>query len=380
MQKITNLGITKLTMLCLLTQAMLVSNIVSQDNAQSTRATCPQTCNTCDFLTVTLDAIESILEQPAEVSPCAATPITPANFMDLTQTYTITAPGTYCLTNNIEGLIIIDSSDVTLDLNSFNLENFSNPGSNISCTNHNNITIKNGSLSGGFFGITITSCNGVQLLDLVLTRLNIVINKSNYILLDNVTVTGATQDGCDINTCQYVQIVDSVFSDRNNRGLSATSSSNLLISKSIFNDNNTNGFFADGSTTNLVLSDCVASGNASSGFVISSTNFSLDLCSAMNNQNFGFFINGPIGTVTNCNAVGATSGDGFNIVGAQITVSNNQANHNAGRGFVGLNPSAHTHFYSNAACNNTSSNYFNVAEPQLQLGNPNFAAGFNLSN
>jgi len=367
---------------------LLSQQIIAQNTQDKTRAACPQTCNTCDFLTTTLNAIESILEQPAQASPCAAMPI-----LVTSGTHTINAPGTYCLTGNFDGSINITHSDVTLDLNGFSISgalpsvtceqgcisSIINPdGDCFNCNDFfSNITIRNGYLSG----IDIGCCNGVQLLDLVSSE-PILFQSSNYILLDNVIVVAPSSgDGCDINNCQNVQIKNSVFNNNESNGLSIIASSNLLISKSIFN-NNGQGFFADTNTTNIILFDCVASANSDAGFKINGTNFSLDLCTAMNNNILpGFLINGSIGTITNCNAIGTNESDGFDIFGQNITVSNNQANNNSGYGFAGNYPTTNTtHFYSNAACNNSLGNYIAVNEPQLQLGNPNFAAGFNLSN
>jgi len=405
---------------------LLSSGINAQNVPYKMRAACLQSCNTCDFLTATLDAIESVLEQPARSLACAATPISQFDFNDLSLTYTITQPGTYCLTETVAGAIYIDSSDVTLDLNGFSMISAApsvicNQGCNGligyhlctlggcgSCGSYtNNITIKNGSVSG----INIACCNGVQLLD-INSSSSITLYSSSYVAVSNIVVVNPTAAyycdgepiGCLFYNCQYVQVVDSIFNS-GGYGLFINGGSNFVLNRCTCNNNSSGFIFV--SVSNIVVSHCLACNNGYFGFCanvncggFTVSNFLFDSCIAMNTSNetgqdgIGFYFTeggSAYGVINNCNAVG-NSGIGFMVQGDNITVSNCQstgtpANNSlfvgcfgaplVSAGFYGSSPS--THFYNNAACNN-GINYQNVNEPQLQLGNPNFAVGFNLSN
>lgn len=75
--------------------------------------------------------------------------------------YTITKPGYYRVTQNLSSIghgIVVDSDDVTVDLGGFQISStFPNPmtarNSGILITRHQNITIRNGTIKGFFYGI-----------------------------------------------------------------------------------------------------------------------------------------------------------------------------------------------------------------------------------
>jgi parallel beta-helix repeat protein len=73
----------------------------------------------------------------------------------ITSSYTISAPGIYCLSGSISGSIQINASDVEFDLNGHALDGLNSTGTGIYAVNRNNITVRNGTIRGFQTGVQI---------------------------------------------------------------------------------------------------------------------------------------------------------------------------------------------------------------------------------
>ncbi|MEJ2367661.1 MAG: right-handed parallel beta-helix repeat-containing protein [Acidobacteriota bacterium] len=80
----------------------------------------------------------------------------------------IQASGSYYLTRDLDGtalssdVITIQADDVTLDLNGHTLTAAAGYAG-VSCDLHSNVTVRNGSVSGGTYGISLTSCSSIRI-------------------------------------------------------------------------------------------------------------------------------------------------------------------------------------------------------------------------
>jgi len=386
--------------------------------------------NGFENLVAELNIIESILEVPAEVSPCAATIITQAD-VDMDGQLNINNSGNYCLSSDIAGAININVSNVTLNLNSFNVAVSINILSGAININASNVIIKNGSVTNSYFGVTIGGDN-VTITDLIVTGcLNCGIatdNPVNYLLIKNVMCNGNGIQasfgngggGANLN-CINSRIENCTFNNNlYNSGLQLNGTNTIIRNCTASNNLNKrlNVPFPDGfnltDSGGLYCENCVANGNGGgscpndcttvsqgNGFTIANTNSCvMENCSAMNNHGIGFLgVNTgsltPASTIAggvlhNCiannNGTADVAGqtDGFKLIGNNMIIRHCTAENNVhGHGFnQGGMPGA-GQYYDNVACGNKpSSNY----DPSIATHSPGgvvgvgsgFFAGYNL--
>lgn len=146
-------------------------------------------------------------------SPCSPTPISAPT--------TISVPGSYCLTANIAGPLIINTNDVSLDLNGHSITGGApgsgngitiNPGFNrlirngtinafdtgIQCTNNTDTILENMIITGCFDeGVTINTGTAIFLDTLVITNIDGIgvhfVNGNDASIVSNVNVTQSEQ-------------------------------------------------------------------------------------------------------------------------------------------------------------------------------------------
>jgi len=187
---------------------------------------------------------------------CGATPITAAG--------TITAPGSYCLGNNIAGEIIINASNVTLDLKGYTISG----GNNGITINGSNVVIQNG-------GITATTAAGISI-----TAGNGSIVLQNITILDVGTVGVAVQTATDI-------VMETVSVTIAPLGFTIDSSTNISLRNCIATTVDSLGFGITGCTNVSVASTQAGAidGGAvlGTGFnIVNSNQVSLNLCKVWN--------------------------------------------------------------------------------------------------
>lgn len=245
-----------------------------------------------------VDVVESKID---ELSACASTPITTAG--------TISLPGTYCFANNITGNIIINSSDVILDLNGFRLTG------NISITQPS-VTIRNGEIDGnGGEGISVdTGFGSIAIQDMIITNCSYGIHSFFFLMppasglvISDVFVDngGSGVSGCQIENRPDVVISNSVFAGSvyglylglDNSLAPASGCKDVEITNCQFNNNSNSGYFDQSSLVfaaneNIRISNSFANQNGIYGFSVASFGGTLIDCQATNNGTAGFNI-GP---------------------------------------------------------------------------------------
>lgn len=358
----------------------------------------------------TADNLASLVEtvcvvyEDVTVASCAAIPLSQASFDEYEHSYTIPAPGNYCLTEDITGTLFIGAftgtmSNVTIDLNGFNITGTVESIAIGLFGTVEHVLIKNGSLAGNGLGALHFAPNGsvytdIKVRDVMIDGVGgaaILVDSGgaptilNYFLLERVTTQGDTLVFA--SNCSMRVIDCSLNSAQNSfssAGLSINSSdtANIFIDRSTivgFVDANAFCYFATGGVvvaTNSVLSaalgagasiskgsahliqNCLATSAESGGFIFGSFPHTppciLERSVALNNLGVGFFAS----TSTN---------------GAPLCLERHCiAESNSAPGFQGGLP-LHC-----IACNN-SINYFDVPTPVLPVGSTDFQAGYNVS-
>lgn len=136
-------------------------------------------------------------------STCAPTVISSAR--------TITESGPYCLSRNIVGTIVIDADDVTLDLNSHQIDADGNPNA-ISMQNVHNVKVFNGSIvNASDAGIFVDPSFGIELSDLYMAgnQLDAIrVEESTDVAIHHVTFVGTEggERGVHFNSCSAVNV------------------------------------------------------------------------------------------------------------------------------------------------------------------------------
>jgi len=366
-------------------------------------------------LQAALTLITEIENQLANQVSCAATPISQADIDAGAGIYTITKPGNYCLTENVTGSIMINASNVSFDLNSFNITVESAiPLSGI-VINGDYVSVQNGTLTGETEFSSSLSCT-----DFSLNRFCISVCNHNYLRFSDLSINNipATYGfGIDITDCNSV-IIERVTLYQNATALAVSGSTDIFIVDSIFDGNYeyssivnnnrvlisgcqfTNGVYGPGlvcsGLTDLVLVDshalfngacgCACDGSTPSGFLLNrgTTNFEIINCNAIKNYGNGFTVDDSCndGFLGTCNALANTNGAGFSIDADSSVVIVRDCNANANTGFGFKSGTASVRFWDNAGVNNNSgSDDFSIAsgDPVLVIGHTTFAAGYNVA-
>ena len=294
--------------------------------------------------------------------PCSGTPITGPSV--------ISAPGYYCLSNDISGPVVINASDVSLDLN---LHTISNPGGTALLINAGtNRTIAGGGLAGSssfvienssstyVHDVIIDGSGGVVgMMGLNSTDMTVVSVKihgplvgillsgtSNCQVFRNINITDSRfgfdlegTTGAAFENCFVFDIVstDSVVAYRSFSGtdlaFDGCYAQNLIVGS------NSQAFSLNGS--NISLKNCIVQGmdcpTGAVGFLIGADNILLSQCSVQDitttdTSALCFNFSGSIGCVVECIAQQST-GTGFLVEGSDFGLTDCAATNCDGDGF-----------------------------------------------
>jgi len=335
--------------------------------------------STVDEVDTILSLVENISSMVDSVAMCPVTLV-----YDNPYGQSLTNPGRYCLAEDISGTITISANNVILDLNGLIINTSLGYGGDGINVNANFVTIKNGTVTAsGLQPITYLVANGITasgVTDLRIENITCYNCFGNAIELDNVHGAIISNVVCDTffqhglylnSSCVDVIVSDSFFvncqgstydafhsscSQRvtvqrckmyNNGTASAISlngDSDYIISycSSIKNGKGSNtlaGAIGLQNVTAVVLSNCIAEGNAFSGFSIDSGSTNI--------------------VIKECIAISAIDGDGFQNDSSSTQFYANSANGNSGYGFNDLSAGG-SQFYANYACDNSTGNYKGV--------------------
>lgn len=338
-----------------------------------------------------LDILESSID---ELFACASTPITAAE--------TILLPGIYCFANNITGDITINSSNVILDLNGFQLT-----GGIIIL--QPSVTVQNGAIDGNTAtGISFSSTlSSIIIKDMIITNCSYGIHSiytsgtpASGLIISDVFVDngGSGAAGCQIDNRVNVIVRDSTFVG-SAYGLFLevgviSGCENVEISNCEFNNNLAAGYndhvLPPIVHKNIQIINCSAHQNLGHGFSVSSDGETVIGCQATNNTASGFTIGGNSGgnalvdvILIDCLAVNNDQGftvssgctidiqgclafdnntDGFSVnsggvISCQGTLSLCKAVQNGGCGFTDTHPATLVNYVSNFATLNVVNNY-----------------------
>jgi len=296
---------------------------------------------------------------------------------DFTSTYTISSPGYYLITEDIEftasGYAInITTGHVTVDLNGHTLYNTGSGTRGINAEAVEDTTIKNGTISG-------FSQNDISLS--TVTRYNI----SNCTLL-------STGNGIWIVECYDGRIIDCNCVQNNATGLGIEDGNKLYVTNSHFDDNgegayldNIESFIFEDCTFNLneigcdasgsgILRNCIAADNSASdsdpcyGFNLVG-DIMCQSCTALSNSSenqvcYGFYVDDAGVKLMQCksndNSTTGGTADGI-YIDAAGTITECSCYNNTSYGIE--NDSATSIIVGNKAGNNTTADYGGTNTP-----------------
>jgi len=222
--------------------------------------------------------------------------------------YTITQPGVYCLTENVEktgigSAIVISSSCVTLDLRDHAIDGIEDGSGGITISaNVNDIIIRDGFIKNVLVrGIDIQSNT---------SRINIY----------NISLFNCPTAGIRLSNC-----ADSVFENCQADACGTAFAIENLSARCILRDciglsGSASGFNVDSSCSDISLYNCQSQNNSINGFFIAGDNCLLSNCLATNNANDGFVANSTANATVfrSCNAQ-TNSSDGFDVSSSSNT-------------------------------------------------------------
>lgn len=309
---------------------------------------------------------------------------------------TISQPGSYCVIENLtvsapqRAAIIIDSNNVTLDLNDSLIQGANgNTASGIIINQRNNITIRNGTIAN-MFNSGISIINGAQgitfqgitcinnstgfalsgiircffsdCLSVLSVNNGFFIGQAGAIVSQNLVFNNcfSTQNagnGFSFINCLNVQLENCTANNNLQTGFNHQNSSRMYYTECIANSNSGNGFTINGGTTNI-LDNCSAENNSLTGFTIAGTRQTISHCEASGNTTSGFAIsNNNHVIIENIAKANTTFGLLLNTNTTECQVRNNTSVAN-GTGFQ--NNGTSNRIYTNFANNNTTANFAGV--------------------
>ena len=312
---------------------------------------------------------------------CAPIEVTGAGNLS---TYGHFASGVYCLTKDLHSELIIDTSNIILDLNGHKISN--NTAGIIVNSDLENITIRNGIIKSG------NSPEGLA------TGIDMTQGGNNFIL-QNLTISGWAA-GVFTTNVNTMFVKDSLFNNNILGGFGFINSQNGKFQNCTFTNNRDLGISistqGSGIVRDVFMENCqfqqeegygaVLIGGPSSciqidgcsacftgtnpgttnGFQIASgdpSDIILKNCTA---ENFaggaGFYISGNIVYLSDCIAQNNKAGFAADSSASYVTMQNCNASKNSIIGFVDLGPSDvnNNTYYSNIACGNGMIDYYGV--------------------
>lgn len=143
---------------------------------------------------------------------------------------TIMQPGSYCLTEDINGSIIISADQVILDLNKKSLIG---AGVGVNISGREDVEVKNGFMkNNGGFGVSVSDSQNIKIFDI------------------DFEVLGSR--GVNVGTSTCVQIYDSVFRNHVGDAIKFDGSFNSVILNNKF-FSNSQGIFIDNGSENITI-------------------------------------------------------------------------------------------------------------------------------
>jgi parallel beta-helix repeat protein len=311
--------------------------------------------------------------------PEPRTPIGPETTPgDANNTFRITQPGSYYLAGNIVGEagkvgILIEASDVRLDLNGFSLLGVPGAPLGILAVGISFVGICNGTVRGFGTGIESPSTQGVcSLRDVVVAG-----SAASGILVNNGRLSGCSAIGnaadgfapggsSTLLDCIALQNAGGGFVLNNNASLERCVAAENASQGFRANGNaafygcaasgNANGFFASAAAT---LQDCIATDNSQSGIVVSGSNPGgvIRGCTARFNQSDGIVVSG--GTLVHGNTLyrNGTGSAGIRVTGPDNRIEAN----NCIRAGIGIQITTSGNLIIGNSCSGNTTNYSIVA-------------------
>lgn len=253
----------------------------------------------------------------------------------------ITQAATYYLGYDLVGTLTIDASQVTIDLNGYNIIG----GISLTPTS-TAVEIRNGFINAdGLLGIELVAGNkDIVLKDLLIlnssvgiSALGSFIDPIERLSITNVVVIGA-QVATQLEYCQVVRIKNAIFNNSlSGAGFSLNFCSEFRLANCSFNNNNSvglqNGLEIQNSFAIEVI-NCQARGNSRNGFSVdaNSSGIIFEGCASSSNAVYGFLVYG-LANLYNCIA-NNNALYGFEMLGAGASlVQGCSASNNIGCGF-----------------------------------------------
>lgn len=199
--------------------------------------------------------------------------------------YTISNPGSYYLTQDLEGAsgISVEASQVTLDLNGYRVSGLSSTGSGITIqTSKDHVVIVNGFISGWQSrGISASGSDHVRISSLHISdNGNDGVNLGDFAQVDRVVADGNALDGIETGMDSHVSACQAISNGDNGIEVDERSS----VSNCISNSNFKHGV---SSTGGITVSNSIARANTRNGYNAGQGS-SLSYCTAVNNSELGF--------------------------------------------------------------------------------------------
>ncbi len=235
------------------------------------------------------DIIDSKIDKIITDLICTPTPVTTVA--------TISSPGSYCLADNIAGIITIDSPQVVLDLNGHKII-----GGIALTGSASEIFIMNGFIDGG--GATI----GIDISTAAVSDVHII----------NMTIRGATGGIAVTVAVSRLFISDTIVNGSASSNLSLTGADNVFIKNSVFNASLGSTGASFFGCTQVEIRDCFFNLNMGEGllFTAGSTNIRVIGCSLDGNAMGTMLSGGSCYEFIECHA--ETNVVGFSFFGANI--------------------------------------------------------------
>jgi hypothetical protein len=297
----------------------------------------------------------------------------------------ITQSATYYLGYDLVGTLTVDASQVTIDLNGYNIIG----GISLTATT-TAVEIRNGFINGnGLPGIELVAGNqDIVLQDLLIlnsstgiSALGSLVDPIKRLSITNVAVIGA-QVATQLEYCQAVRVKNAIFNNNAlGAGLSLNFCDQIRLANCSFNNNNTvasqNGLEIQNSFAVDVV-NCEARGNSGNGFSVdaNSSGVIFEGCSGSGNTVYGFLVYG-LATLYNCIANNNTL-YGFEMLGAGVSlVQGCSASNNTGCGFDDLTGAGSGVRYANNLSFANGTDYCIAGVPVVPATAPfNYVAGF----
>jgi hypothetical protein len=296
--------------------------------------------------------------------------------------FTISAPGNYCLVEDVVvnrqvNAITINADNVFLNLNDRAINGLNTGISGIVINGRRGVTITNGGIlnfpNSGV--LVIQGSSQIILNTLTLGRCGngIAGFGMNSCLLRNCISAGSLTNGffinnSTLNNSQNIALQDCVSFASSGPGFVFISCVHMLVIECISYGNRGNGFFQQAQSAQVVYDECVANNNAGHGFFIEGRDNTIQASLADNNLLDGIrTVNGPV-RISACQAQSNRSG--FHLVsGRGSTILNCTSRANADTGFFTGAETRDLQARSNTALINGQFGFNNLGVPNFFYAN-----------